>query len=186
MKKTSLWRSPLSVVGVAGILAVGFIAPQAASAAPAPATSVSQSVASSTFNGKISRATVIARAKYWLDIKVPYSQSKYHYDVNHSKAYRQDCSGFVSMAWHLNNSYTTAASGGVVSFAHTISYSQLKPGDTLWHVGHMALFHNWANAAHTSMVVWEESMPGKPALASTWGSSYFHTYTPKAFNNITG
>ncbi len=42
------------------------------------------------------RAEIIKRAKNWVAAKVPYSMNAYWSD-----GYRQDCSGYVSMAWKL-------------------------------------------------------------------------------------
>ncbi|MBD3550595.1 hypothetical protein H4F94_00105, partial [Streptomyces sp. SP18CM02] len=44
------------------------------------------------------RAEILARAQRWVTAKVPYSMEKYWSD-----GYRQDCSGFVSMARTLGN-----------------------------------------------------------------------------------
>src|SRR5690242_7901315 len=48
------------------------------------------------------REEILARAQVWVDRKVPYSMSRYWSD-----GYRQDCSGFISMAWGLGSSQTT-------------------------------------------------------------------------------
>src|SRR5438105_14469861 len=48
------------------------------------------------------RRSALDRGLRWFDEKVPYSQSRSH------DGYRTDCSGFVSMAWQLGTSYTTA------------------------------------------------------------------------------
>src|SRR4029077_16852710 len=48
----------------------------------------------------ISRAEVLTRAVTWVLQAVPYNQGRFWTDQN--GRYRQDCSGFVSMAWHLD------------------------------------------------------------------------------------
>ena len=49
-------------------------------------------------SGSISRDEVISRAQDWVNRKIPYSQSKT------TDGYRQDCSGYVSMAWKSSTS----------------------------------------------------------------------------------
>jgi hypothetical protein len=57
----------------------------------------------SSVGGSITRSEVIARAQYWLD------RGDTWYSLDQADAisdgtggaYRPDCSGFVSMAWHL-------------------------------------------------------------------------------------
>lgn len=102
------------------------------------------------------RKIAIERAFGWFDSQVPYSQSAYH------AGYRTDCSGFISMAWQLGTSYTTAdfiSGGGKSSLIG--SYSNLAPGDALVHrsggSGHIVLFLGWSDSAHTAACVLEEA-----------------------------
>ena len=102
------------------------------------------------------RKVAIERAFGWFDAQVPYSQSAYH------AGYRTDCSGFVSMAWQLGTSYTTAdfiSGGGKSSLIG--SYSNLVPGDALVHrsggSGHIVLFLGWSDSAHSAACVLEEA-----------------------------
>ncbi|MEV0252819.1 peptidoglycan-binding protein [Streptomyces sp. NPDC050732] len=83
------------------------------------------------------RTEIINRAKAWVAEKVPYSMEKYRPD-----GYRQDCSGFVSMAWNLGGNEWT---GSLDTYATRISKDQLQPGDIL-------LFHNPANPTNGSHV----------------------------------
>lgn len=46
----------------------------------------------------ISRDEVISRAQDWVNRRIPYSQTQY------TDGYRQDCSGYVSMAWKSSTS----------------------------------------------------------------------------------
>ena len=48
----------------------------------------------------ITPSTILARAQSWVNEGVPYSQTNYWTDTN--GIYRQDCSGYVSMALGLN------------------------------------------------------------------------------------
>lgn len=43
--------------------------------------------------GKITRDEIMSRAQNWVDRRIPYSQTQT------TDGYRQDCSGYVSMAW---------------------------------------------------------------------------------------
>ena len=49
-----------------------------------------------------------------------------------SDGYRQDCSGYVSMAWNLGSNEWT---GSLAKFGARIERAELQPGD-------MLLFHN--------------------------------------------
>lgn len=103
-------------------------------------------------------AGVIARAQSWVDARVPYSQSLYF--TNGYGTYRQDCSGYVSMAWGLATSLTTYS---LPSFAHPINKDQLRAGDIMLRPGHTLLFDGWANPTRTAYWAYEEQHPGTVA-----------------------
>ncbi|MFE9863799.1 peptidoglycan-binding protein [Streptomyces sp. NPDC005506] len=86
---------------------------------------------------KTTRTDIINRAKKWVSEQVPYSMAKYWSD-----GYRQDCSGYVSMAWKLRGNEWT---GSLAKFGTKIARDELKPGDIL-------LFHNKANPTNGSHV----------------------------------
>jgi hypothetical protein len=116
--------------------------------------------AGSPIGGKISRTEVLNRSVNWINAKVPYSQSKYFPDAQ-GKVYRQDCSGFVSMSWHLKSSLTTVT---LPQVATKIDKSRLQPGDILDQPGHhTVLFVGWADSAHTKINLRQESKPGTNA-----------------------
>lgn len=100
----------------------------------------------------ITRDTVLDRAHVWVDKRISYSQSSYY------KGYRQDCSGFVSMAWKLDRSYTTRT---ISSQADRISVGSLKPGDAVLIPGHVSLFGGWKDKKARTYWAIEET---------TWGS----------------
>ena len=101
----------------------------------------------------ISRDTVIDRAERWISKKVPYSQSRFH------EGYRQDCSGFVSMAWKLERSYTSST---IADRGTRIPFSKLKPGDAIVRPGrHVSLFGGWKDKKNRTFWALEET---------TWGS----------------
>jgi hypothetical protein len=109
----------------------------------------------STIGGAISRAEVIARGKDWYQRDVPYSKDAYAPDVNGTKTYRTDCSGFVSMAWHLSTSKTTSNLSEVSS---TIAKSALRPGDALNDAGeHTVLFLGWKDQDAGTFTYYSES-----------------------------
>lgn len=190
------------VLGLAAIagLGVGLAVPAAAVASPVPVSvitaettapegvedsEVSTFAASGiTYGGKITRAKVIERAKYWYSINVPYSQSGYHYDKNRGKKYRTDCSGFVSMSWALKSSRTTRTLGAVST---RISWKNMKAGDmVLKPSSHVMLFHKWANSSKTAFYIYEEGstasdMNYRKVKVSSASSS---GYSPWKYKNI--
>ncbi len=122
------------------------------------------------------RHTALTRGLAWVDANVMYSQTHAY------KGFRQDCSGFVSMAWGEGSALTTAgfAPYDTAASRSLSGYSQLLPGDALnkHPRGHMFMFGAWANAGHSEMVILEESHSGTPAMMKIVGSSYFNSFTP--------
>jgi hypothetical protein len=126
----------------------------------------------------ISRSEVIARAHFWLTKNVQYSQEASYPDPE-GRNYRTDCSGFASMAWHLEKSYTTATLDDV---SEPISRSELKPGDILLKrvngAGHAVVFEKWTNEEHTLANFIAESSPANDMnyyqnkSPGIWGSEY--------------
>ncbi|KUM69314.1 peptidoglycan-binding protein [Streptomyces curacoi] len=105
------------------------------------------------------RAEIIRRAKEWVAAKVPYSMYKYWSD-----GYRQDCSGFVSMAWNLPGNEWT---GSLDQYGVRISRDELQPGDILlFHNpadpqrgSHVVIFGGWTDYTHTYYIAYEEAPP---------------------------
>ncbi|WP_069172925.1 peptidoglycan-binding protein [Streptomyces griseus] len=105
------------------------------------------------------RADIIDRARKWVDAKVPYSMSAYWSD-----GYRQDCSGYVSMAWNLGTNEWT---GSLAAFGTKIARADLQPGDMLlFHNpadpekgSHVTLFGGWADDTHTHYLAYEQTPP---------------------------
>ncbi|MFC9791734.1 peptidoglycan-binding protein [Streptomyces sp. NPDC127584] len=106
-----------------------------------------------------SRADIINRAKLWVTAQVPYSMEKYWSD-----GYRQDCSGYISMAWNLRSNEWT---GSLDRFADRIDRTELQPGDILlFHNpanptrgSHVTIFGGWSDYTHTSYVAYEQTRP---------------------------
>ncbi|MGW5475831.1 peptidoglycan-binding protein [Streptomyces sp. NPDC004008] len=105
------------------------------------------------------RAEIINRAKKWVAAKVPYSMDDYWSD-----GYRQDCSGFVSMAWNLGSNEWT---GSLDQFGTRITKDELQPGDILlFHNAdnpekgsHVVIFGGWTNYTHRNYTAYEETPP---------------------------
>ncbi|GAA0348567.1 FG-GAP-like repeat-containing protein [Streptomyces blastmyceticus] len=163
--------------------------------AAAPAAKRRSLTSDSSTGGSISRDEVIERAKTWTDAGVPYSMNKYRTDANGT--YRTDCSGFVSMAWHLASSSANnygETTGTLLDFTSSISKDSLKPGDILLNPdagasGHVAIFGGWANADHTKYEAYEESggEPNGYAKHSTVPYPYWPghgTFSPRRYDKI--
>ncbi|MEU8434219.1 peptidoglycan-binding protein [Streptomyces sp. NPDC029216] len=136
---------------------------------------------------RIDRATIINRAKLWLEAQVPYSMSEYWTD-----GYRQDCSGYVSMAWNLGTNEWT---GSLDTFATKITKDELLPGDMLLfhnpadpnNGSHVVLFGGWVDETHTHYVAYEQTRPNTRRLATPYG--YWNNgakYVPYRFNGVAG
>lgn len=105
------------------------------------------------------RTEIITRAKKWVTAKVPYDTTAYWSD-----GYRQDCSGFVSMAWNLGTNEWT---GSLASFGTKIARADLEPGDILlFHnpadpaVGsHVTVFGGWTDLTHSHYLAYEQTRP---------------------------
>ncbi|MCZ7460087.1 peptidoglycan-binding protein [Streptomyces sp. WMMC940] len=107
----------------------------------------------------MARADIMNRAKRWVNAKVPYSMSRYWAD-----GYRQDCSGYVSMAWHLAGNEWT---GSLAQFGTRIERKDLQPGDILlFHNpsdpskgSHVTIFGGWADSTRTKYIAYEQARP---------------------------
>lgn len=94
------------------------------------------------------RKAVLGRAATWTGKGVPYSQTSWR------DSYRTDCSGFVSMAWGLDQSYVTWS---LPEVARPISKEDLQPGDILLNYWkHVVIFGGWTNSKHTQYRVIEQ------------------------------
>lgn len=123
--------------------------------------------------GTLSRDTMINRARTWLTAnngrQVPYSMERVWKD-----GYRQDCSGFVSMALGLgkpglNTVGLADARNGVTT--RLAGVSQLQKGDLLidhrtddGDFRHVVIFEKWANASHSAYWAYEQR--------GTYGTTY--------------
>lgn len=104
------------------------------------------------------RAEILERAQRWVDLRMPYSMDDYAAD-----GYRQDCSGFIAMAWNLGSNQWT---GSLPVFAERISRDELRPGDMLlFHdpasatESHVTLFGGWLDDAESQYLAYEQTRP---------------------------
>jgi hypothetical protein len=165
--------------------------------AAALATTVTSVVApvaaqASTVGGQITRSEVIARAQSWLNQGIVYNQGGSHPDPQ-GRLYRTDCSGYVSMAWHLPTSRVTydASVGnlGGSDITDPITKDQLKAGDLMMASGtdgHAVLFEGWADAGHSSYTAYEfGSTPVKHrTITYPYDPSDGRTFRPYHYRNV--
>ncbi|WP_030241457.1 peptidoglycan-binding protein [Streptomyces sp. NRRL S-455] len=134
----------------------------------------------------ITRSEIIKRARTWVTAKVPYSMYAYWSD-----GYRQDCSGYVSMAWNLPGNEWT---GSLAHYAERISKDELQPGDILlFHNpaaptsgSHVVIFGGWKNSAHTSYTAYEQIRPHTRRRTMKYPyKSDSHRYVPYRYKGVT-
>ncbi|MFI8435859.1 peptidoglycan-binding protein [Streptomyces sp. NPDC079020] len=136
---------------------------------------------------RTTRADIINRAKKWVSAKVPYSMEKYWSD-----GYRQDCSGFVSMAWNLGGNEWT---GSLAAYGTRISRSELQPGDMLlFHNpadpsrgSHVTIFGGWTDHTHKQYIAYEQARPKTRKQATPmayWNNS--DRYVAYRYKGLTG
>ncbi|MFF3741457.1 peptidoglycan-binding protein [Streptomyces sp. NPDC002566] len=132
------------------------------------------------------RAEIIRRAQTWVTAQVPYSLSAFWPD-----GYRQDCSGYVSMAWGLPGNEWT---GSLHQFATRITKAELQPGDMLLfhnpdnpeNGSHVILFGGWTDSTRTYYVAYEQTRPHTRRLATPyayWSNS--DRYVPYRYKGLT-
>jgi hypothetical protein len=125
----------------------------------------------SSVGERISRTEVIDRAKYWLNRGDTWYSQKQSDAISDGTggAYRPDCSGFISMAWHLPKKtdgwdfnvgdFSGGPSPSAPGWAgdSRISLDSLLPGDAIVSndgTSHIELFDQWANAADHTEGIW--------------------------------
>ncbi|MFE9400308.1 peptidoglycan-binding protein [Streptomyces sp. NPDC006530] len=138
----------------------------------------------------ITRAEIINRAKTWVTAAVPYNMEAYWTD-----GYRQDCSGFVSMAWNLGTNEWT---GSLAKFAVRTTRDELQPGDILlFHNpanpnkgSHVVVFGGWTDSTHAYYTAYEQTPPHAREQATPYAywkdSASYVPYRYKAVATGTG
>ncbi|MFB7667755.1 FG-GAP-like repeat-containing protein, partial [Kitasatospora sp. NPDC056138] len=141
----SVHLAKITRIALAAAIAIGGAVGTAAISQPAAyAASASHSV----IGDQITRSEVITRAQSWIGQNIPYDKGGSYPDAQ-GTSYRTDCSGYISMAWHLGTSATTQSLAD--SYTNPISRSDLKPGDILnSYYNHVILFEKWDDAAHST------------------------------------
>lgn len=193
--------SPIARMLAVLLLAVSSLAVAlAVASAPASAAGCSPSGYAGT---TVAQSTVLARANAWVSRNVAYTQNCASETEGY---YRQDCSGFVAMAWELANSPVTTefnpAYNGGNSLYQTISRSALIPGDALVDDSssdpgdggehHIALFTGWSasdNGQHRYANLAQESDFGVGTIASDDQdllAGYWSAFTPIHYTRMTG
>jgi hypothetical protein len=116
-------------------------------------------------SGKIGRSTVLTRAAEWLTAvnggPVPYSNTLQH------DGYRQDCSGYASMALNLDDPGTTTVGLATSTYTTVISKGDLKAADMLIDSTggsvddrHVIIFEKWADSGQSTYWAYEQSGDG--------------------------
>ncbi|NNG18039.1 peptidoglycan-binding protein [Naumannella sp. ID2617S] len=145
----------------------------------------------SSGNVSAARQRTLDRAKTWLTAynggPVPYSQQKYF------QGYRQDCSGYASMALEFKDSpYTVLLASS--TYSRKISMAELKPGDLVIDIKgdnntrHVVIFEKWDNAQKTSYTAYEQTGDGDRTRhrSLTYGlgsGSEYDAYRPKKYGD---
>ncbi|MGW2828226.1 peptidoglycan-binding protein [Streptomyces sp. NPDC001286] len=131
------------------------------------------------------RAEIINRAKKWVAAEVPYSMTDYWSD-----GYRQDCSGFVSMAWNLPGNEWT---GSLDKYGDRIPKDALEPGDILLfhnpanpeNGSHVVIFGGWTDYTHTYYIAYEETRPHARRQATPYAYwSHSDQYVPYRYKGL--
>lgn len=184
------------VAAAAGTALAGAAGTVAAAPLPAAATGFTTGTAAlagaprsapSVAPMRLTRTQIMARARTWTQARVPYSMTRFWKD-----GYRQDCSGFVSMAWGLG---TSAWTGSLASYGVRISRDELLPGDILLfhnaadpeHGSHTIIFGGWVDDAHTAYTGYEQTVPATRVQTTPyayWSNS--GKYIPYRYKYLAG
>jgi rhodanese-related sulfurtransferase len=155
-----------------------------------------QAAAASSVGGPVTRSETLQRAQYWVDRGVTYTQTGPWASDPQGKTYRRDCSGLVSMAWHLPDSRSTRTFLSWSGKQQLPSLHDLKTGDAVLRDGHIELFDHWVNGNRheDGAYVYSFNNPGEtvqnPYAVDNYGRlgkdswSELTTYIPIRYNNI--
>jgi hypothetical protein len=142
--------------------------------------------ATSTLGGSITTDEMMTRAQYWVNQAVPYDEAGTHTDSS-GTSYREDCAGFVSMAWHLSKSLIVTDpapddftnTDGTPNTNYDVgvgAFTNLQTGDAMAYPHqHIFLFDTWTNKSTGAFTYYAESNPSDPT----------HGPTPANINNST-
>ncbi|MFB9362250.1 hypothetical protein ACFFSO_29760, partial [Amorphoplanes nipponensis] len=180
---TSTALSAALMVGAAGGTVAAVFGAQAA-------------VAASSVGGPVTRSETLQRSQYWVDRGVTYTQTGPWAPDPQGRTYRRDCSGLVSMAWHLPDSRSTRTFLSWSGKHQLPSLHDLRAGDAVLRDGHIELFVKWVNEGRheDGAFVYSFNNPGEtvqnPYAPDNFGRigrdgwSELTTYLPIRYNNI--
>lgn len=175
-----------AVLAAGALLGSLALAGPAAGAAPAPAPATARAEAAAPM---IHRQDEIAAAKTWLTADnghpVPYSQEHTWKD-----GYRQDCSGYVSMALRLPKPGPNTVELKNDGWTNPMPMSALNQGDLVIkansdssRIRHVVIFDHWADAGHTKYWAYEQAGgPGTRYALHDYGLAKddgYHAARPK-------
>ncbi|MDN3354794.1 hypothetical protein [Actinomadura sp. DC4] len=147
----------------------------------------------------ITRAAVLARARWWLNkTNIPYSQSTCYTTSGQRSScragtFRADCSGYVSLAWNVGNLTVGSSNpaltplGGHTSKSREIAKSALAPGDAFAYYkgpgddAHIALFVRWQGKVGGPAVVYEQAGGQSGPRQHVWSANYQRGYRAYRF-----
>ncbi|MFC7480815.1 hypothetical protein ACFQX7_13375 [Luedemannella flava] len=176
----------LSVALAAG--AVGGTVAATVDARPAAAASV--------VGGAITPGEMLSRAQFWVDSGVTYTQTGTWAPDPQGRKYRRDCSGLVSMAWHLADSHSSRTFMTWGGKHNLPSLYDLRAGDAMVYPGHIELFVRWVNPSRPTdgAYVYSFNNPGEtvqnPNAVTNYGKlgkdswSELVKYTPIRYNGV--
>jgi len=123
---------------------------------------------------------MINRADVWVVNHVPYNQGATY------GGYREDCSGYVSMAWETSKpGYTTFTMPGI---SKEITKAELQNGDVLLcTTEHVVLFGGWADASHANYIAYEETRPGEGTVKRVTPYPYWYNtgcFIPHRYDSV--
>ncbi|HUQ60283.1 hypothetical protein [Lentzea sp.] len=147
---------------------------------------------------RVSRAELLERAESWRTAnngsQVPYSMQEYWTD-----GYRQDCSGFVSMAAKLGNENPWGGPNTVAlassDYTEPVAISDLLPGDLLIDAvdepgtdfRHVVIFEKWTKDDRSEYLAYEQRGGfGTDHRPLTYGLEPNSAYQPYRLRNVTG
>jgi hypothetical protein len=142
----------------------------------------SSACAFTTRGGDVAWCDMQASINYWagLSPQITYCEGcNYTQNWYHDTSYFADCSGLVSMAWHLTSDQNTGTLGGFgtpVSQSYGTTKSYVQKGDAMNNAseGHAVIFAGWA-LDHKHFSVWsfgDGTMSSKHLFTGQpkWGS----------------
>lgn len=158
--------------------------------------------------GTVTWCDMQASIEYWAKSRQPYydeSGATHPYNWYHDEEYRPDCSGMVSMAWHVvtsasnNWGYWTGnieSVASAVTWSYSTSLSHIQPGDLLNDKsdGHAVLFAGW-DSDHVHFKVWSfgagqmttgnlfDHQPDSRGDVAGWPKGHYHAFR---YDNATG